>query len=174
MRGSFGLIGLMVGLVSVPGRAADPVPSLDQLVRMTRCELEALYRAAPVGAEPCGFLPGVAIFDPGTNKAVRKARFTHAVWKGKEFPGDGTMVNHTVAGVRAVTARVFVGESWFDGEPTLVLDYCGTSKVFGHVRDEMREIAPGVWVGLTYLRKPDGPPELSNYFALDGRCGPRR
>ena len=165
MRTTLGLV-VLFGTI---GHAADADLTPDRLVRMSRCELESLYRAAPVGPVPSGFAPAKAIFDPGTRKTVPLARATHVLWKGKEFPDPGTMINRLVCGIRAVKANVFVGESWLDGQPTLVFDYCGASKLFGNVRDEVREVAPGLYLGLTYIRKSDGP-KLAVFFALDARC----
>jgi len=51
----------------------------------------------------------------------------------------------------------------------LVFDYCGTSKLFGNVRDEAREVAPSVYLGLTYLRQNCGA-KLAVFFVLDARC----
>lgn len=155
------LIGMTIGNID----AAEP----SELLRANRCELESLYRGGQLPSEPFGFLPGTAIFDAGTRKTVRKSRMIHVVWKGKEFPGNGTMINQTVFGLRAVKARVFVSESAFDGQPTLVFDYRGLSMLFGNVRDEVREIEPGVYLGLTYLRQSDGLLKFSNFFVLDGR-----
>ncbi len=152
----------------VAGAGCDPIRSTDQLVRMSRAELEALYRSAAPGPGPQGFAPARAIFSPGSRLTVPTSRVVRVLWKGKEFPGDGTMVNRLPLGVRAVRASVFPGPSWLDGGPSWVFDYCGTSKLFGHVRDEVREVAPGVYLGLTYLRKPAGP-ELAVFFALDAR-----
>jgi len=98
---------------------------------------------------------------------VPASRAIHVLWKGKVFRDDGTMINRTFAG-RAVTARVFVGESWLDGRPALVLDYSDTSKLFRDVRDEQREVCPGLYLGLTYLRKCPGP-ELVVFYAVDSR-----
>jgi hypothetical protein len=82
------------------------------------------------------------------------------------------MINRLAGGREAVTASVYVGESWLDGKPSLILDYAG-SKSFGDVRDEMREVSPGFFVGLTYVRKCPAP-KLAMFFALDasgGCCG---
>lgn len=140
--------------------------SLKTLVRLDRCELEGLYRAAEVGTPPCGVTNGRAIFNPGGRFAPAAAQVTRLLWQGKVFQDD-LMINR-VLGVHAVKARVFVGTSWLDGRPSLIMDYCGTSRLFPNVRDEMREIEPGLYVGLTYLRRPDGP-KLATFFAIDAR-----
>jgi hypothetical protein len=82
------------------------------------------------------------------------------------------MINH-VFGLRAVRATVSYGESSLDGGPAVVIDY-SASRVFSGVRDEVREVAPGLFLGLTYLRSR--PCEPAMFFALDARhpCRPIR
>jgi hypothetical protein len=78
------------------------------------------------------------------------------------------MINRGPLGLEAVRAGVYVGESWLDGRPALVMDYCGLSRLFPDVRDELREVAPGLFLGLTYRRDCPGP-RLVTFFALDAR-----
>jgi hypothetical protein len=150
----------------------DPVRGMDDLVRMSRADLEALYRGAEIGNAPTGFARGRAIYDPGTRLTVPASRLIHVLWQGKVFKSDGMMVNR-VFGLRAVHARVYVGESWLDGKPSLILDYCGTSRIFGDARDEVRELSPGLYLGLTHVRRDTGP-ELTMFFTLDARQPARR
>ena len=172
MRGIVGLF-VVVGLCGpfASRSLAAPPTVLDDLVRSDRANLESLYSNGTVTTPPPGFAPGKAIPDPGTRKAVRKSRTIGILWKGKVF-SEGQMINRLVGGREAVTASVYVGESWLDGKPSLILDYAG-HKRFGDVRDEMREVSPGVFVGITYVRKcPE--PKLAMFFALDtnqGCCG---
>jgi hypothetical protein len=166
--------GLILGAAQAPGTAgndpvvvAAPVRSLKELVRMNQYELEALYRAADPGPTPAGATRGRAIFKPGSRLTVTASRVIHVLWQGKVFKDDGMMVNR-VFGLRAVHARVYPGVSWLDGRPSTIMDYCGTSKLFPTVRDEVREVAPGLYLGLTYIRRDAGP-ELAMFFALDAR-----
>jgi hypothetical protein len=167
--GLFVVVGLY-GPLAASVHAAPP-SVLDDLVRSDRATLEGLYSKGGVVAPPPGFAPGRAIPDPGSRKTVRKSKVIGILWKGKVF-SDGHMINRLAGGREAVTASVYVGESWLDGKPSLILDYAG-SKRFGDVRDEMREVSPGVFVGLTYVRKCPAP-KLAMFFALDangGCCG---
>jgi hypothetical protein len=164
------LAGLLGGAVF----AAEPAPvhSLGQLVRMSRGDLEQLYRQSAPGPVPYGANKGRAIMAPGTRRAVPAACLTSLLWQGKYIGCDDVMLNR-VLGLRVVPARVFYGESWLDGGPAIVLDYAGASRLFPDVRDEMREVAPGLYLGLTYRRAcPE--PQLLTFFALDarrpGRC----
>jgi hypothetical protein len=160
----------LCGLYAPAVQAKPPRPGED-LVRADRATLDALYTGATVGTVPSGFLPGRAIPEPGSRNTVRRSNLIGLLWKGKVFT-EGQMINRLAGGLEAVTASVYVGESWLDGKPSLILDYAG-SKRFGDVRDEMREIAPGVYLGLTYVRKCPQP-KLATYFVLDARtpCRP--
>ena len=107
---------------------------------------------------PCEALPGV------------RGRIANTFWKGKHFfPECQTLINQWL-GVRAIRARTSVGESWLDGKPAQVLDYADTSRLWGDVRDEMREAAPGLYVGVMYLRRcPE--PKAKTMFVLEACCG---
>jgi hypothetical protein len=155
------------GLVAAATPGCCPGYRLDDLVRMDRCQLEALYRAAELGNVPAGVTRGRAIMNPGSRLTLPASRVTRVLWQGKVFTDDGMMVNR-VLGVRAVHARVYVGDSWLDGRPAVIMDYAGTSRLFPDVRDEVREVSPGVWLGVMYVRKPGGP-EQAMFFALAAR-----
>jgi hypothetical protein len=138
---------------------------MDSLLRTDRSGLEALYRGAAAGSVPVGSLSGRAIPAPGTRGNLRKSKLLGLLWKGKEFPAPGLMVNHLALGIQAVKAEVYYGSSWLDGAPTIVLDYANTSRLFSKVRDEMREVSPGLYLGLTYIRtSPE--PKLATYYTV--------
>jgi hypothetical protein len=63
---------------------------------------------------------------------------------------------------------VYQGPSWLDGRPSLVLDYSQTSRIYAHNRDEIRQVGPGLFLGLMYDRTT-APPGLQMYFALESR-----
>ena len=52
--------------------------------------------------------------------------------------------------IKAIEAAVYKQDSWYDGEPCIVLDYSKTSFAARKIRDEIREIAPGVFLGLVF------------------------
>ncbi|MBA4190474.1 MAG: hypothetical protein C0467_21010 [Planctomycetaceae bacterium] len=136
------------------------------LVRMPKHELEALYLAAPPAPAPSGYLPGRAIKSPGSRRTVANSSLTHLVWQGKVFRSDGTMINRLFGGVKAIPADVYQGESLIDGQPSLILDY-SRSKLWPDVRDEIREVAPGLYLGVMYRGKPNAQQKM--FFALDAR-----
>jgi hypothetical protein len=56
-------------------------------------------------------------------------------------------------GVRAIRAKVYRDSSWTDGHDCIVLDYSKTSLVARWIRDEIREVAPGVYLGQVFWSK---------------------
>jgi hypothetical protein len=142
--------------------------SLGQLLRMSAAELEALYRQGTVVAIPEGRIRGTALLAPGTRRTRALSRGARLVWQGKVFePGQATAVNRFF-GLRVVRAQVYQGPSWLDGGPSLVLDYSQTSRVYAGNRDEIRQVAPGLFLGLMYDRTT-APPSIQMYFALEAR-----
>ena len=74
-------------------------------------------------------------------------------WLGKKMGKDGsTGVNRFQRSGDVVTYEMRIGPSHLDGKPALILDYSkGDSLVWGSImgmRDEIREVAPGVWLGI--------------------------
>lgn len=136
-------------------------------------ELEQLYRQAAPGAIPTGYARGRAIYCPCAPLTPARSKLSQAMWHGKHFcPADGTLINQWCLGTQAVRAGVSYGESWLDGKPSIVMDYRGMSPIiWSHVRDEIREIAPGLYLGLMYRCKA-GPPRMKMFFVLEtaGKC----
>jgi hypothetical protein len=77
-----------------------------------------------------------------------------------------TLVNQW-AGGKAVKARIYAGESLIDGCPSTIMDYRRVSKVVWHnLRDEMREVRPGLYLGAGF-RDHRGRGEFFMFFALE-------
>ncbi len=130
--------------------------SYSDLLNMRQRELDALYRdVATPGEVPVGDTRGTALVLPGRAAGrVAQAIARLLIWQGKVFdPRSGTLRNKvTPLGIRAVRARVYVGDSWLDrGTQAIVLDYSRTSVVARWVRDEIREVAPGLWLGKVFV-----------------------
>ena len=77
------------------------------------------------------------------------------IWKGKRFTGGDQFVNR-FPGFEAIPASGRLESSWTDGRPAYVLDYPAGSPLFGPNRDELREVAPGVWLGRVWNRQTPG------------------
>jgi hypothetical protein len=94
------------------------------------------------------------------------------VWQGKVFgPCPDAAVNRFF-GARMIHARVGYGPSWRDGQPALILDYQDTSWVYARNRDEIRQVAPGVYLGLMYARAEPAP-RFKMYFVLEDGAASR-
>ena len=159
-------------LLAVAAVPAEPLPTvapvlcLQQLAGMSWCDLEQRYRQSPPGTIPAGYTRGRAIYCPGAALTPARSKMTGAMWHGKHFcPADGTLINQWCFG-RAIRARVCYGDSWLDGKPSIIMDYRGVSHVWGDVRDEIREVAPGLYLGLMY-RCNAGQPRMKIFFALE-------
>ena len=90
---------------------------------------------------------------PGTEVSKPLARALGKVfWQGKVFRPESRDLSNLVSpfGVQAIRAEVFQADSWVDGAPCVVLDYSRTSRVAGWIRDEIREVSPGVYLGVVW------------------------
>lgn len=155
-----------------PAVAAQGQPAIavdaDGLVRMDPGQLEQLYRSASMGGLPSGPVRGIPIVAPGRASGPAASRAGRLVWQGKVFDDGGASAVNRFFGIKAVRGRLYQGPSWLDGQPALVLDYQGTSLVYGRYRDEIREVAPGLYLGLMYARTQPQP-TFTRYFAFEAR-----
>jgi hypothetical protein len=124
-----------------------------QLLRSTQAKLDALFTANDAGPIPNGEGKGTAIIAPDTVYSLEIATLiNHFAWQGKVFDAaKGLLKNHIGPfGLTAVIARVYKGASWLDGKECIVLDYSETSAVAHWIRDEIRLIGPGFYLGKVY------------------------
>jgi hypothetical protein len=129
---------------------------VDQLLTMSQEQLDALFTASPAGAIPDGEAEGTAIVAPGTTYSPTIARFiSNFAWQGKMFDTEKGVLRNKILplGLNAIIAKVYKGESWLDGKECIVLDYSDTSLLAQWIRDEIREISPGVYLGKVYWGK---------------------
>jgi len=134
----------------------NPITDPSQFLHMSDDQLDDLFRKSPPGEIPQGEGEGTAIIKPGSDISDDIARFVHLfTWKGKVFdPATGTLRNKILPlGHKAIVAKVYKEESWFDQKPCIVLDYSKTSLVAKWIRDEIREVAPGIYLGIVYWGK---------------------
>ena len=127
-----------------------------QLLGMSQKELDDLFSSSPAGDIPNGEAEGTAIVAPGTVFSHEIASLINIfAWQGKTFDAaHGTLTNRISAfGVNAIVAQVYKAPSWFDNKECIVLDYSKTSIAAMHIRDEIRLIAPGLYLGLVYWDK---------------------
>ncbi len=165
-----------------PRPDAITVRTLDDLAALDVAALEALYRRGTVptslhaldGSPRCRML-SVRGLDRGApfNGLRRFAASEAFPWAGKSFEasadGAGTGINRV---------RWFGGKRWFpfetrvepsaiDGAPSILLDYdlAANPGPIRMIRDELREVAPGLFLGPAMLDTKKSAPKLVLFFA---------
>jgi hypothetical protein len=135
------------------------------LLQMSSAELDQLFSSSASGDIPDGPAKGTAIIAPGTDFNADIADFINVfVWQGKTFNAKkGLLTNQILPfGLDAIIATVYKGPSWLDNNECIVLDYSQTSLIAQWVRDEIRWIDTGLYLGRAYW---DGDPLI--HFALE-------
>jgi hypothetical protein len=127
-----------------------------KLLSMSKAELENLFENSPAGPFPNGEAKGTAIIAPGTIFTKEIAEFINLfAWQGKTFDAKNhTLVNRITAfGLNAILARVDKEPSWVDGKECIVLDYSKTSVAAHWIRDEIRFLGNGLYLGTVFWEK---------------------
>jgi hypothetical protein len=129
---------------------------VSKLMTMSQAQLDELFTNSPPGEIPDGEADGTAIVAPGTTYSADMAKLVSLfAWQGKTFDGKkGQLKNRILPfGLNAIIAKVYKGPSWLDGKECIVLDYSDTSLVAQWIRDEIRQIGPGLYLGKVYWNK---------------------
>ena len=124
-----------------------------QMLEMSQVQLDELFRSSLSGDIPRGEGRGTIIVAPATEFAEIAAKVVHLIaWQGKVFdPDKGELLNEiSPLHLDRIRAKVYQADSWFDGKACIVLDYSKTSVVAHWIRDEMRVVAPGVYLGIVF------------------------
>jgi len=130
--------------------------SVPQLLKMSQQELDDLFKSLQPGPIPDGQAEGTAIIAPGTSFSDEIAKAINIfAWQGKVFDSKAGLLRNrvTLLGINAIVARVYVDKSWLDGKDCIVLDYSDTSLVAQWIRDEIREVQKGLYLGKVYWNK---------------------
>jgi hypothetical protein len=142
--------------VRVKAKGENMAITVAEMLKMSQAQLDDLFTQSPAGEIPAGEAKGTAIIAPGTTYTQNMANFVnHFAWQGKIFdPAKGTLRNKILPfGLNAIIAKVYKGPSWIGGKECIVLDYSETSLVAHWVRDEIREVAPRIYLGKVYFGK---------------------
>jgi hypothetical protein len=135
------------------------------LTGMSQTALDQLFVRGQVGRVPVGDAVGTAIVVPGSPvSGLLAALIRLLAWQGKVFDPDGRGLRNKISpfGIRAIRAAVYKEPSWFDRSECIVLDYSKTSFVARLIRDEIREVAPGRFLGIVYWGKR----KIANFFLV--------
>jgi len=123
---------------------------------MSQAQLDELCTNSAPGEIPDGEAKGSAIVAPGTTYTEDIAEFiNHFAWQGKTFDAKKGVLRNRILplGLNAIIARVYKAPSWLDGKECIVLDYSETSLLAHWIRDEIREISQGLYLGKVYWGK---------------------
>ena len=132
------------------------ITDTQQFLKLSAEELDRIFRNSPSGDIPRGEGKGLAIIAPGTRISDEIAWFVNMfTWKGKVFDAEHGVLRNKILplGHRAIVARVYKSQSWFDQKECIVLDYSETSLVAKWIRDEIREVSPGIYLGIVFWGK---------------------
>ncbi len=171
----------------VPHVAAPPLPAprtLDELAAQDVVALEAGYRRGTVPASlhaldgnPICRMLAIRGLDGGRRAtAIRAtARAGWFPWAGKSFAAESDARGNGINRVRLAGARRWfrfqtrVEPSAIDGAPCILLDYdlAVNPKPIRMIRDELRELRPGLFLGPAMLDTKQAPPRLILFFACD-------
>lgn len=167
-------------------RDSRPRLTLDDLAAKSCAELETLYRRGSLPASLSavdGALTGrmLAVRGLGSGRLARGlrsfARSRSFVWGGKSFSAEserrGTGINRVIAPGVLGRQNLFPFDTLFakseiDAQPAIVLDYDKPENppYIRAIHDEIREVAPGVYLGPAMWKTANGPRTLL-WFALD-------
>jgi len=124
-----------------------------EMLSMRQADLDELFKSSPAGEIPRDRGRGTVVFAPHSLVGRIVAKLVCLIaWQGKVFNPEQHDLRNLVSPfrVQAVRASVYEEASWFDGKPCIVLDYSKTSFVAKKIRDEIREVSDGTYLGLVF------------------------
>ena len=135
-------------------------PKIKKWLSLSREELDQIYKDAEAGTIPSGDTRGTAIV-AGSLLSKSYATFARLFgWQGKVFDlfaadsDKGLLINKiTPFSFSFIVAKVYRDNSWMDGKETIVIDYSTTSFFAKKIRDEIREVEPGIYLGKVWFGK---------------------
>ncbi|MFN4260401.1 MAG: hypothetical protein ACK4RK_13990 [Gemmataceae bacterium] len=133
-----------------PESCHGPCYTLRDLRRMSNAQLDCLFTQAPLGSLPVGKVRGHIINLQGRRIPIVAEVASMVSWRGKQFQPNGCFVNRFTGGIRAVRSCATIKDSWYDSKPCYSLEYREGTPFFGNVRDEVRELCPGSYLGRAY------------------------
>ncbi len=168
------------------GTRAIGVRTLDDLAQLDSRELGELYARGTVPDSLAildGDLVGRMLAIPGLDRGpllglvAALSRAPVFPWAGKSFHHDnettGTGINRVklLGNRRLFPFATRVGPSALDDEPTVILDYDQRENPLPIriIHDEVREVAPKLFLGPACAKRRSGKPLLVMWFAVDAR-----
>jgi hypothetical protein len=124
----------------------------EQLREMRQNQLDQAYLNAEAGKIPDGESNGTAVFFPNSMVNKPTQLLASLIWQGKVFNAQEGLLVNKVFGFNLVKAKLSYGPSLLDGKKAVIIDYKETSLLFSPIRDEIRLVAPGLYLGRAYYR----------------------
>lgn len=131
----------------------------------------------PPKGDTYGCVIGVEILSKFESRLAAMAM--NKLWTGKKFNDDGTELVNKIPALKPIgkdetaTAKVYRTQSMVDGRDIYVLDYSESEQNFPvekhlirMVRDEIREISPGIYLGPVLLQIKGMAAPTTLYFAV--------
>ena len=134
-------------------------PRVKKWLEMSREQLDDVYGKAEAGTTPTGETRGTAIVAGSMFVKLYAMLARCFAWQEKIFdifapPSTGILINKiTPFSLSFIVAKVYRGDSWLDGKETIIIDYSKTSFFAKKIRDEIREIEPGIYLGKVWWGK---------------------
>jgi hypothetical protein len=127
--------------------------TVEAMLGMSRQQLDDLFREHDAGDIPIGEGRGTVLVRWGRFISNLISKIVHRlVWQGKVFDPERGELRNKVSPYRRklIRAKVYKAPSWLDQKECIVLDYSKTSFVARKIRDEIREVAPGIFLGIVF------------------------
>lgn len=159
--------------------------SLEELSTRSFAELEQMYLQAPLpesvlvlNGRPKGKMLAVRYLDNGLPHSLIAAfaRLGVFPWNGKsfdastEYAGQGAnRIKLIFPQLKLFTFYTRIQPSAIDGRPCILLDYDQPTNPWfiRRIRDELREVANGLFLGPAMARLKDGQAETVLWFGID-------
>jgi hypothetical protein len=152
-----GLSGLTAGQAFAKSRAnhadtescAQSQPIVESLRTMSMSQFESVFETLPADPPyPSGQGQGYVWLDSTNKTPIQIQNLVHPIWQGKTF--YNVLGSHTVFDIffnqQLALGTMHYGTSHLDGRGVLVFDW----RAYTPFYDEVRMIAPGVYVGNSY------------------------
>lgn len=130
----------------------------EELRSMSRRELDQVFRSSPAGPVPDGAARGTALIAPGTFlDPPLRGLIRLLFWRGKRFRshGRGSSLKNLIGpfSTELFRAEVYTDASWFAEGQAVILDYSESSFLVRMIRDEIRLVDEGLYLGQVYWGK---------------------
>lgn len=157
---------LVIGLALGRSGKAESYVQLDDLMGMDQSQLDSLYADSEAGPLPEGTARGTALLFAGSSWEFPAAKLAHVFWQGKTFDIADDLVINSVVGLPGVLGTLSYGDSVFDGKRSILISYHDKTVFFRGVTDELRQVAPKLYLGRAYDRVDQNQTLWAN-FALE-------